>query len=499
MKKIALIIVAAAMTFTWTSAQNVDDALRYSQIFYNGTARFMSMGGAFTALGADLSSISLNPAGTGVFRTSEVSLTPQLNYINTSTLFNNSSSSDFGYKFGLSQAGVVSNIFSNGNKTGLISLNAAYSYNMTNNFNKRTNITGFSDNSSMADYWAARANGYSKAELEKDGPFASWIASKTYIIDYLPGSTKSYGTVFSQYGDSAYATYGQNIRRIIENEGYSGEHTFSIGGNYSNKLFFGLALGINSLKYIGHYEHLESDVDDVIYDFKNFNYTDHLYATGTGISLKIGTIFRPVEYLRIGLAIHSPVIYRITEYYNDNITSAFDTEVDGVSKYEMSNDQSRYKYTLTTPFRINAGVALQVKKMALLSADYEFVDYRISRFSNASDNYDYYEENDGIQNILKATSNFRLGTEFRFNSLYARGGYSYYGKAFDPNEQNKDLDYNAISLGLGFRQQNFFFDLAFTGLYDTSNYYMYYDPPYLSPANIETSRNSFMATVGFKF
>ncbi len=495
MKRLALILAVALLTFTGLLAQNVDDALRYSQIFYNGTARFMSMGGAFTALGADLSAISLNPAGTGVFRSSEISLTPQLNYLNSSSLFNNSSSSDFDYKFNLSQAGVVSNILSNESSTGLISLNVAYSFNMTNNFNERAVINGISDNSSMADYWVYQANGNSKADLSN----TPLIASKTYIIDYLPGSTNLYGTVFSQWGDSAYATYGQNIRRIIDNKGYTGEHTFSIGGNYSNKLFFGMALGINSLRYMGHYEHLESDINNVIYDFKNFTYTDHLEASGTGISLKIGTIYRPVEYLRIGLAIHSPVIYRITENYNDNITSTFDTEVDGVSKYESSNEPSRYKYTFTTPFRINAGIALQLKKLALISADYEFVDYRISRFSNASDNYNYYEENDGIKNILKPTSNFRLGSEFRFNNLYLRGGYSYYGKAFSPDEINKDLHYNALSLGFGFRQQSFYFDLAFTSLYNTRSYYMYYDPPYLNPANIETSKKSFMTTVGFKF
>ena len=79
MKRLALILAAAFLTFTGVLAQNVDDALRYSQVFYNGTARFMSMGGAFTALGADLSAIRLNPAGTGVFRSSEASLTPQLN------------------------------------------------------------------------------------------------------------------------------------------------------------------------------------------------------------------------------------------------------------------------------------------------------------------------------------------------------------------------------------------------------------------------------------
>jgi long-subunit fatty acid transport protein len=499
MRKAVLIIIAATLTFSMARGQNVDDALRYSQVFYNGTARFMGMGGAFTALGADLSAISLNPAGTGLYRSSEVSITPQLNYVNTSSIFSNNSSSDFSYRFGLSQAGVVTNILSNGNKTGLITLNVAYSYNMTNNFNKRAVITGFSDNSSMADYWVSQANGYAKSEL----PSTPWVASETYIIDYLPGSTDLYGTVFSQYGDSAYATYGQNIRRLIENNGYMGEHSFSIGGNYSNNLFFGMSLGIHSIRYTGHMEHLESDVDNVIYDFKSFNYIDNLNATGTGVSLKIGTIYLPVEYLKIGLSVHSPVIYRIEERYSDNISSAFDTEVDGVSRYE-STDKASYRYTFTSPFRLNAGVALQIKKLALISADYEFVDYRISRFSNASDNLNYYEENRSIKEILKPASNLRLGTEFRLNSLYLRGGYSYYGKGYnvddDPQvQQDKGLDYNAISVGVGFRQPGFFFDLAFTGSFNKSNYYMYYDPPYLSPANLETTKNSFMATVGFKF
>jgi len=83
MKKLCLIILLVLSLTIWADAQTVDDALRYSQIFYSGTSRFSSMGGAFTALGGDLSTLSQNPAGIGLFRSSEVSITPQLFHINT--------------------------------------------------------------------------------------------------------------------------------------------------------------------------------------------------------------------------------------------------------------------------------------------------------------------------------------------------------------------------------------------------------------------------------
>ena len=298
-------------------AQNVDDALRYSQIFYGGTARFMSMGGAFTALGGDLSAISLNPAGTGVFRSSEFSLTPQLFYNNTSSLWNSSASKDVSSVFNLGQIGIVSNIISNGNEKGLVNLNMAYSYNRTNNFTENITISGISNNSSMADYWVSRANGNSKMNIPDD----AWAAYQTYLIDTLSGSNTSYGTTFSRYGANSFSTYGQEIKRVITNVGYTGEHAFSIGANFSNKFYLGTTLGISRLNYTGHIEHLESDVNNAIYDFKSFTYTDHLEATGTGYSLKIGTIIKPVEFLRIGLALQSPTVYRITENYFDNISS----------------------------------------------------------------------------------------------------------------------------------------------------------------------------------
>jgi hypothetical protein len=490
MKRISLIIVVLAVFFNAFS-QNVDDALRYSQVLYGGTARFNSMGGAFTALGGDLSSISLNPAATGVFRTSEFSITPQLQYINTKTNFNGNAS-DFRYNFNLSQVGLVSNIYSSDNENGLVSLNVGYSFNRTNNFNTNIIINGISTNSSMADYWATSNQGTNFTKITG----AAGIAFDAYVIDTITGSSgNSFGTVYSRYGEDTYSTYGQTMRRIITDDGYTAEHAFSLGGNFSNKLFFGTTLGLTKLNYNGHYEHLEADNGNNIFDFKSFTYVDHLEATGTGFSLKLGAIYKPVEFIRLGFAMHSPNILRIKEYFYDNISSSFDNG----DKYEFNNKPARYSYTLTTPFRITAGVAVQVQKMALLSADYEFVDYTMARFSKASDNYNYYDQNQEIRNILKPSSNLRFGAEFRFNTLYLRGGYGYYGKAFNQTEVNAKTHTDSYSLGLGFRQQNFFIDFAYTNTSNNQKYYMYSDAPYLDATTIETRKNAFTTTIGLKF
>jgi len=491
MKRLTLILAAALLTITGALAQNVDDALRYSQIFYTGTARFMSMGGAFTALGGDMSTLSQNPAGLGVFRSSEISLSPQLFHSRTSANFNGISD-DYLYNFNLGQAGIVSNVISGNGSSGLVSLNIGYSFNKTNNLHSSARIQGKNTTSSMADYWADASYGTNYKNLTG----AAGIAYDAWILDTITGTgAKTFGTVFSNYGDNASSDYGQNVRRLISNEGYTGEHAFSIGGNYSNKIFFGATLGISRMRYTGHYEHLEKADYSLDSKFSDFTYVEHFENTGTGVTLKIGTIIKPTDEIRIGLAFHSPTLYRINERFYDNITSNFS---DG-GHYEFENSELAYNYALTTPFRALAGVAYQFKKIALLSVDYEFVDYSTIRFSETGDNYDYSEKNLEIKNTLKPASNVRLGGEFRFNKIYFRGGYGYYGKVFKSGELNQDMFNRSISFGTGFREQNLNIDFAFTNIRNEQNYILYNTSSETAMANLTNSRNIFTVTLGYKF
>jgi hypothetical protein len=498
MKRLTIALASIFLTFSGIFAQNVDDALRYSQIFYNGSARFMSMGGAFTALGGDLSSLTQNPAGLGVFRSSEISVTPQLFHINTSADFLNRSTSDYLYNFNLGQAGFVSKLISTNKESGLVSLNFGYAFNKTNNLNSSVRIQGNSSSNSLADYWADLSEGTYYTDLTG----AEGIAYDAWIIDTISGyNGHSYGTVFNNYGDNLSSTYGQNIRRIITNQGYTGEHAFSIGGNISNKIFFGATLGINRLKYTGHYEHLEKTEVTMDSGFKDFTYTEHFENTGTGISFKIGTIIKPIESVRIGLAFHSPIRYKIDEYFYDNVNSNFD----GNDSYEFSNDPMRYNYALTTPGRALAGVAVQIKKKALISADYEFVDYTTMKFSETGDGFNYTDKNDTLKITVRPANNFRLGGEFRFNKVYLRAGYGYYGKVYAAGEENEDMHHTSISFGLGFREQNFNIDFGFVNMRYSQSYILYSKYSELTQRSeivtsyLSTTNNIFTVTLGYKF
>lgn len=491
MKRLTIALASIFLIFSGINAQNVDDALRYSQIFYNGTARFMSMGGAFTALGGDLSTLTQNPAGLGVFRSSEISITPQLFNPKTSADFHGISN-DYLYNFNLGQAGIVSKLISKSRESGLLALNFGYSFNKTNNFNSTIRIQGNSNSSSMADYWADMNEGTYYSDLTG----AAGIAYDAWIIDTITGTNaQSYGTVFNNYGDNLGSTYGQNIRRIITNEGYTGEHAFSIGGNVSNKFFFGATLGINRIKYTGHYEHLEKADYSLDSGFEDFTYTEHFENTGTGLSLKIGAIVKPIESIRIGLAFHSPTRYSIDEYFYDNVRSDYTDD----DSYEFRNDPVPYNYALTTPFRILGGIAVQIKKIALLSADYEYIDYSTSKFSETGDDFDYSEKNLEIKNTLTKTGNIRLGGEIRMNKMYFRGGYGYYGKVFSPEELNKDMHYSSVSFGLGFRERNLSIDLGYVNMKNTQEYILYNTFSESVSSTLNNTKNIFSLTLGYKF
>lgn len=493
MKTFKLILILMLSSITVAFTQTVDDALRYSRTFYGGTARFMSMGGAFTALGGDISTLGQNPAGIGLFRSSEISVTPQLYHINTTSDFNGINS-DYLYNFNLNQAGLIANIVKKNGETGLLSLNFGYSYTMKNNLNQTGLVKGISNNSSMADYWADISSGYYKDELY-DYVADADLAYRAGLIDTLPGYDTEYGSIFEYYGDSAYADYGQTIRRLVSTEGSTSDHSFTIGGSYSNKLYFGITLGLSRIYYVSHYEHLETAGDINPYGFDDFNYALHYENTGTGFSVKLGAIFRPTETIRVGLGIHSPTMYRIDEYVNDNITSSF---TDGENR-DYKNDPFRYNYALTTPFRALAGVAVQIGKVGLVSADYEYVDYSTAKFSETGDGYDYTDKNQAIRNSLRRSNNLRLGAEMRFNHLYLRGGYGYYGKAYSKDDFNEDVDYNTFSAGAGFREQNIFVDFGFSRMVNSEEYILYQSSMGDAISKMSVGRNMFTLTFGYRF
>lgn len=499
MKTRFTIIAAVLLMSLSLSAQNIDDALRYSKLFYQGTARFDGMGGAFTALGGDLSAISLNPAGIAVFRSTEFTVSTQVNFKNNNANFLGSSIESQSSQFNLGQIGLVT-AMTLGNGSGLKSLSFGYSFSRTNNYDSHIIIDGISDASSMADYWADLATGYNTWEL-KDNTSAGYMAYQQLLIDTLSNSFTDYASIFSFYGEDS-PVYGQQTKRTIDNEGYTGEHTIVLGANLADKLYIGAGFGLTALNYTGHYKHTEKDAANLIYDFVDFTYTDHFDAEGSGWNFKIGAIFRPVEMMRIGFSFTTPTYYTIDEYYFSNLSSYLDlnTPNDPTDDFEgvTETDPNTYHYELNTPYRINTGIAFQLGTMGLISADYEYVDYASAKFRHGADGYDFNNENEDIRLELKGASNIRVGAEVRFGPAYIRGGYRYYGSAFKSGSLNENASYNGYSAGIGYRQNKFYLDLSFSGLINSENYMMY-PSAWLEPVNMHNHDKRLTGTVGIRF
>jgi len=499
MKKSLVIIAAVLLLPLSLSAQNLDDALRYSKLYYQGTARFTGMGGAFTALGGDLTAISLNPAAIAVFRSTEFAVSTQVNFKDNSSNFGGYNNDYQFSQFSLGQIGLVT-AMTMPNGSGLKGLSFGYSYNRTNNFDTHIVIDGISEASSMADYWASLATGYNTWDLEENTS-AGYMAYQQLLIDTLSNSFTDYASVFSYYGEDD-PHYGQQTRRTIDNSGYAGEHTIVFGANMADKLYIGAGFGITSMNYTGHYSHTEVDAANNVYDFVDFTYTDHFDAEGTGWNFKIGAIFRPVEMVRIGFSFATPTYYNIDEYYFSNLSSYLNLDTPNIPGDDFEGitemEPNVYHYELNTPYRINTGIAFQIGTVGLISADYEYVDYSNAKFEHGADGYNFYDENEEIRYELKGASNFRVGAEMRFGPTYIRGGYQYYGSAYKSGSINEDTDYNGYSAGIGYRQNNFFIDLSFSGLINYENYLMYPDP-WLEPVSIYNHDKILTGTIGLKF
>ncbi len=502
-RKILLIAATILLIPAWVAGQNMDDALRYSKLFYQGTARFNGMSGAFTALGGDVSATALNPAAAGLFRSTEISITPLVFFRDMNTDWNGYGSDDSYSGLNLGQIGVVSS-FSTGRNSGVTNLGFAYTFNRTNNYFRSAVIDGISDNGSMADFWALQADGFRTGELGGQ----AWMAYDTYLIDTLPNFLDQYASIFSYYGETDPA-YGQQVRRTIDNSGFSNEHTVALGANLGDKIYVGAGFGITNISYTGHYIHREMDEAERTFDFVNFTYTDHFRAEGSGWNFKLGAIVRPFESLRLGIGFTTPTIYTIDEVYYNNLSVKLDNDTPSDPSDDAnpaaSQDNMTYRYRITTPYRLNAGIAYQIGNFGLISADYEIIDYSTARLSRGLEGYEFEAENEDLAAEMGATGNLRIGAEVRTGPLYFRGGYSHYGSAFKSGTLNEDASSNGYSAGLGYRQEKFYLDLAMVWLTSYEAYMMFPDDPRPSPfyrsdpVNLNTKDKYLSVTLGLKF
>jgi hypothetical protein len=479
-----IIICAAAIMITMAAyAQNDVDALRFSMIGFGGTARYISMGGAFGAIGADFSTLSTNPAGIGAYRKNEFTFTPSIYTGKTESTYNGNTSEDLKYNFNFSNLGMVYSFKThNDDREGWKSVNFGFGLNRYNNFHNRIDIEGTNNENSLMDVYVANANGNAPADL---GQFDTQLAYYTWLIDTLPG-----GTDYFSYIPKGVLTQ----RKSIETFGAMQEMVFTLGANYNDKLFIGGTFGFPHIRYHELSTYKETDVADTLANFNSFTFNEDITTTGTGFNFKFGLIYIPIDVdiikVKIGAAVHTPTFYAMNENWSSKMSSSFDNG----DNFSEESPNGEFNFQLTTPMRAIGSIAVQIGKYGTIGADYEFVDYSEARL-RASD-YKFFDENDNIQNKYTAQNNIRLGAEAALGLFSLRGGYAIYGSPYKSgiNDGKKTV----ISGGFGIIDKGYFIDFAYAYSISNEDYYLYQYTG-LNPASLKKTSNNFLITLGFRF
>jgi hypothetical protein len=483
MKKMKIIaIVAASLLVLHANAQSDVDALRYSSVGFGGTARYTAMSGAFGAIGADFSTLSTNPAGLGVFRTGVFVLTPAIYAGKTAAKYNDNRMEDLKYNFNCSNVGIVFSTYSNKNpdKEGWKAVNFGFGMNRTNNFHNRMLVEGSSTGSSIIDSYLANAKGLSPEDL---GDFDTRLAFDTYLIDTI--------------GGDYYSNVPSNDllqRKTLETRGSMQEMVFSLAGNYNNRFFVGATIGIPNIRYIQESTYKEMDNANSDSIFNSLTINDYLSTSGTGINLKLGMIYVPVDIdllkVRIGAAVHTPTFFSMTDEWSSKMSSSFDNG----DSYSNDSPAGTFDYQLTTPMKAIGSIALQFAKIGTLSCDYEILDYSEARLR--SDSYKYFDENEVISSKYTAAQNLRFGGELAFGNYRLRGGYAIYGSPYSSGINSGEKI--SRSIGFGVIDEKYFMDFSYVYSATNEDYYLY-NYTGENPVYTKQTSHNFLITMGLKF
>jgi len=460
--------------------QGATDAFRFSQVFPGGTARFTSMGGAFGALGGDFSSLGINPAGLGVFRGFEFTISPQLHLSNIAATFYGDRLEDMDYNLNLNNLGLVMAIRTgqNSNAPGIRFINLGFGINRHNNFNHRWIASGFNNESSLMTSFLRQAN--REGSINNLDDFTTGLAWDTHLLDRFEGQ------FFVDMPDG-------NVQqeRMNQTSGSVREFVASAAVNYNDQLFFGLTVGLPTIDFSENFRFEESDINNQSYYFNSLVYTYNLSTRGSGLNFKIGAIFRASNMLRLGAAFHSPTFYTLEDKFSASMRSSLN--LPEYNNYAAS-PTGRFTYELHTPLRLIGSIALIFGQSGLISLDYEHTDFSTMRLR--SDTYPFIDENQSIRDNFKSQQIIRLGGEYRFNPITLRAGIINYSNPF--RDGINDASRTVFSLGVGFSQRSFFLDLGYTSTVFSENFYPY-DSDLVRPISKNYRLNGIKATLGLRF
>ncbi len=501
------------------------------QNFGFGTARSMGMAGAFTSLGADMASMSLNPAGLGMYRSNDFSFSPLMGFQsadNSAVNWGDNKQS----RFAVSNLGIALNIYES-SSTRLTSLTLGLGYNRIADLNYRYGFSSASEPSvaplrSIADVFTLMMG---QSGLFPEGD--NFLPSDDYRYAYYWGGILAYNGELLDVGEDEFGKFYTTADRIganagightvqMQSRGSIGEYDIALGMNFDSKLYVGFTVGIQSVNwkqqmYYGE-DYLYDGATPVYADgtplarpAKWMDYGQSARLSGTGINFKAGVVYRPVEALRLGMAIHTPTYYALERSYQASMATNFYA---GETTPSL-DDYGENTWDFSSPTRLMLGASYAFGRFAVVSVDYERDWYNGIRMKNIPAGFDLGKDDyrREFKSNYKGSNIVRVGAEIKPVPMLAlRAGY---GVAAGALREDKSLYFNApqtykticISAGVGVALGSTTIDLAYQNILSKQAGYMLFyamdeagifdtaSPIYRT----DLSRNYFTLTIGYRF
>lgn len=513
-------LLAASIPLT-TFAQfgYYNDALLFSRTQFGGTARMQAIGGSQIALGGDLSVAGSNPAGLGFFNRNVFTVTSSLDFHSSDAVYFGQQSSTFKNNFNFSQIGFAFNqgkgdIVQDKFKGGTF----AISINRVNNFNNEYMYDGRNTQNSIVDSFIERAGNAFPDQLGNiiytaydhflidEADFSDpddFIIDGNYIRpNIVDGTIEGYSSLFGAYYQSL-----PRQNEVVRTRGGQYQVDLAWGGNYDDRLYFGGGIGILSVDYAISRNYTESDFrlangnqDDLL---NSINIRDQLTVSGTGINTTVGLIARPVSFITVGLSYVSPSYYALNEEFEFSFATDWNpaysyiagSDTIPLSYIRTVSDISQSNYNLKTPSKFNVGTAIFLGKNGFITGDIQILDFSTAQLK--SNDFVVTEDNNEIAALYRSVVNYRLGAEVRIDQIMIRGGFAYQA---DPYANSTiDRSNNRLSFGLGYRNQDFFIDLALANTRFINEYSPYFLTENQPTVDLKMKTTTASLTLGFTF
>ncbi|HLL42794.1 MAG TPA: hypothetical protein VK369_06620 [Segetibacter sp.] len=516
MKKF-LLSCSSLMWVIAATSQLPEDVLKYSYFPQHGSARNLAIGGAMGSLGGDINALYVNPAGLGLYKTRELILSPGFMFNSNKADFRGTNTRSNKSGFDIGTSGFVIGFNTPGSKW----TNQAFSIgiNQTANFNNFVSYKGRNDVSSYSEQFSEQfsKSGYTVDQALNNPYFAYGTAPAlyTYLIDVFPNADSTTFNVKALPEFLLEKGIALDQQKTIETKGGIYELALGYAANMDDRLYIGGSLGIPIVNYQRFTKYKESDPSgDQNNNFESFELNDYLTTKGFGVNGKLGVIFKPKDAVRVGIAVHTPTYYTLTDRQTTDLTTNTEGYA-GIDKVSSTNftggEQGRTLYTASTAWKAIASASYVFREVndtrrqrAFISADIEYVGYPGSSYKAdgeniTSDDIEYYNElKSVIKDYYKSAFNYRLGGELKFNTFMFRLGGAYYSNPYNKKQQ---LSSNLMqaSGGIGYRNYGMFLDLTYVHNFNKDVNFPYrLTDKQNTYAMQQNTRGNVVMTVGFK-